>query len=891
MECEGTPHRLVGRVVEIDRAVSCAVGRTCGAVLITGVPGIGKSALAEAVADRLRSNGWGAVSLSATSAAGTVPFSSISGLVPDLLDRLDDPDPEAARLSVQRGLESALGLDRGERTVVLINEPASIDQATCEILVHLAANRQVFIVACQRPGAGQREALRRLTPITPQVIELSPLDFAETGEMAATVLGGPVAPALTRCLFQRTEGHPAYVRDLLVSATRANRIRLVGDTYQLGGDTTLSPEMAQQIIAGLGLLSPQEQEVLETLALAGTLGVHDLDSVIDLDQLEAMEYRGLIKTWTSRQRLGVALAHPLHTEAVAANMTALTRRTRHRSIAELMASRPQRRRDDGLVAMRIALDAGRPPDADVLLAAARQAFTADRIDDSAVFAAAAHRQDPSEATLGVLAESLVRQGRFVEADELLAQAARPTDDWRLARRAIRRSSNRLWGFGDVSGALEIDAGCITELADPEATARVHAHQAWIEHCDGWSGRALQRLEELGDVDEPGIHPDVRFAIVITKAPSLVLSGRVDEGAALAERAWDEGWGADTEFGSRGQNLIALAHGLLYQGDLAGARFVAESAIADCRHRRDSPPMLFFLDLAGWVELYAGDLDRALAHHEEALDIALDLSLATAIRTALAALTITHCHRADRQAADRTWHRLEETPTGSGPRGTAEIEWARAWREAVGGDQNRAAEILCDAAADARGRGLTTLEIFTIFDVVRLDRGDMIDGDQITTGRVGELMQSSQGSLLPLLCRAALAATEEEPDGLDDASSRLGDLGFTPWAADLAAAAADRWSALGQRRKATASQRQAAAARETITGVRTQALSGHHAVVPLTRREREVAGLAASGAGNAEIAERLVVSIRTVETHLGNAYRKLGVTNRRELADAITGEAS
>jgi len=51
---------------------------------------------------------------------------------------------------------------------------------------------------------------------------------------------------------------------------------------------------------------------------------------------------------------------------------------------------------------------------------------------------------------------------------------------------------------------------------------------------------------------------------------------------------------------------------------------------------------------------------------------------------------------------------------------------------------------------------------------------------------------------------------------------------------------------------------------------------------LTRREREVSQLAAQGCSTREIAERLFIGERTVETHLANAYAKLGVTSRVEL---------
>lgn len=60
---------------------------------------------------------------------------------------------------------------------------------------------------------------------------------------------------------------------------------------------------------------------------------------------------------------------------------------------------------------------------------------------------------------------------------------------------------------------------------------------------------------------------------------------------------------------------------------------------------------------------------------------------------------------------------------------------------------------------------------------------------------------------------------------------------------------------------------------------------------LTGMERKVADLAASGTSNRGIAEALFVTVRTVETHLTSAYRKLGVTRRADLAAVLTARES
>jgi DNA-binding NarL/FixJ family response regulator len=60
---------------------------------------------------------------------------------------------------------------------------------------------------------------------------------------------------------------------------------------------------------------------------------------------------------------------------------------------------------------------------------------------------------------------------------------------------------------------------------------------------------------------------------------------------------------------------------------------------------------------------------------------------------------------------------------------------------------------------------------------------------------------------------------------------------------------------------------------------------------LTASERRVAGMAAQGLTNREVAQALFVSLRTVETHLTHAFQKLGIDSRTQLADALEDRAS
>ena len=69
--------------------------------------------------------------------------------------------------------------------------------------------------------------------------------------------------------------------------------------------------------------------------------------------------------------------------------------------------------------------------------------------------------------------------------------------------------------------------------------------------------------------------------------------------------------------------------------------------------------------------------------------------------------------------------------------------------------------------------------------------------------------------------------------------------------------------------------------------RRDALRGRDA---LTASEARVAHMASRGMTNREIAAELVVAPKTVEVHLGHVYRKLDISSRKELPEALAGRA-
>jgi DNA-binding CsgD family transcriptional regulator len=169
----------------------------------------------------------------------------------------------------------------------------------------------------------------------------------------------------------------------------------------------------------------------------------------------------------------------------------------------------------------------------------------------------------------------------------------------------------------------------------------------------------------------------------------------------------------------------------------------------------------------------------------------------------------------------------------------------------------------EAVADVRAHGELAAEALLLHEAVRLGHADR------ALERLRELAATTTGLLVPVYAAHAEALVRNDSDALMDVAARFEEAGMMLHAAEAAAASGNR--ALYGRLVSM------------CQGARTPALIS---VPALTRREREIAVLAARGLTNKEIASTLVISVRTVDNHLSNAYAKLGIAARGELALAL-----
>jgi DNA-binding CsgD family transcriptional regulator len=201
--------------------------------------------------------------------------------------------------------------------------------------------------------------------------------------------------------------------------------------------------------------------------------------------------------------------------------------------------------------------------------------------------------------------------------------------------------------------------------------------------------------------------------------------------------------------------------------------------------------------------------------------------------------------------------------------------ARAWVAAAEGAVSEAVATLLSAAETARTNGQFAAEVMCLQTATQF-------GDHSGASRLGELVAIVEGPRAGAAARfgAALAAGDGAAlAAVSEDFERMGDLVA---AVDAVAHAAMAHRGHGSRgSEFTCSARAEALAEQC--GARTPALGQASKRLPLTDREREIVQLIGAGLSNRDVAARLTISVRTVESHIHNAMAKTGTTSREDLA--------
>jgi DNA-binding CsgD family transcriptional regulator len=866
---------LAARDIEL-RAIIRALGRRDGApgLVLAGPPGVGKTRLATealaAEARRGRLTRWAA----ATESARAIPLGALAHLLQAEPGPIDGPRFLRAAVDTLRAGSQGAGL------VVGVDDAHLLDDLSATLVHQLVLGREAAVVVTIRSGAGAPDPIVALWKDgLLERLEVAPLGLGAARELLEGALSGPVETVSIERLWRTSGGNVLLLRHLVDEECEAGRLHRIDGIWVWRGSPAVGSRLGELLSRQLGQLSPPVRSALELLAYAEPLEVEVLTRLAGSAAVETAERRGLL-TVASGSGIGARLGHPLYGEVLRAGMSSMRADRVRTELAQALVAHGSHRPDD---ALRLAVlrqgGAGRA-DPYLFTVAAQRAnelldpVLAERLARSAVAAEAGF-----EARL-TLAYALSWQGRIREADrELAALGELAATDRELSRAAIPRVAGLYWGVGAVDDAEVVLRGVEAVVTDEVACQQLAGLRAAMAFC---AGRPVESAgTAAGVLASPAASGLSRVWAISAMVPALAVLGRADQAADLVDRAaTSTAWTTETAFLRYGGKALGDVLALELAGRLDEAQRRAEwyhgQAMTEPHHTATALTSL----LLGRAHLARGRVATAVRWLREALVGWEQYDPAGWRYCSLIGLTQALGMAGDADGAGRA---LAEVTAARHP-GLSVWEpehlLATAWTAAAEGALTKAVELAGSAAREAAASGQLAVEVHALGTAARL-------GDGSGAGRLRTLAGLVDGPRASLATDHAQALAARNGAALDRVST-----GWEAIGADLAAADAAAQAAIHHRRAdrpavATASAARAHALATACEGARTPALSSAARPLPVTAREREVAVLAAHGLSNQEIADRLVVSVRTVEGHLHKAYSKLHVHDRAELASLLT----
>jgi DNA-binding CsgD family transcriptional regulator len=859
---------LTGRADElkaIHRAMSGG-GRQCG-VVIVGAPGVGKTRLAREVLAHAHAAGQCTKWIVGTESARPLPLGAFTALISDAVT---EPLPIVRRL-----VNSFVTQQQTGRVLIGVDDAHNLDGLSAHVVHQLAQSRRARLVVTLRAGVQAPDAVTALWKDGLLArLDLDPLSAHPAHTMIEGLLGGAVDAHSAQRFWKLTGGNPLFLRQLVKDQATAGRVRRVAGVWMWDGGVAVSPSLADMVGRELGRLTPELALVVDTLSLCEPLAVGVLCDLVGRRDVEEAEQLHLVTVERVDGTLVARLAHPLFGELRRADAGEMYFSKIRGKLAQRLAEDLDTDMQATVRRALLVLESDLASDPQLFLRAARSAMTLLDLDLADRFAGAAAEAGAREGA-AVRAINLVLLGRGEQAEKALAEMAEDGHSdghwWSTVRAA-----NLIWMLGRPADAAAI----LDRLSAEPETAAERAARAAVEACvDAVSARCPAAVQKARAAMDSGLLTDLH-AMMASVALIMAMGalGEVGDLDAVASEALQR---AATSFQASHMRfwfggVHARAARLTGRVDqcVTAAGQLAESA-------RDVPGLAYanLAFLLGHAELVRGDLPNAVKLLHESLAGVQKHGVSTGLRPA-SCFALTEAHAKLGQAAEAN-DALAEARSCVPPdylfMHTA-LAVATGWALAAAGSLTEAISVVRAAASDARHRAQPTHELACIQAATQW-------GDAWGAGRARDLADALSLPLADAVAGHAESLRDCDGDGLLDAAARYRAVGDRATGADAAAQAAVVFT---DKQQGTRARYAAALAHELAIecgGLCTPALRSPVGI-PLTGRQRDVIELAVAGLSNREIADRLVMSVRTVEGHLYRACQRVGAKSREDLAAIV-----
>jgi ATP/maltotriose-dependent transcriptional regulator MalT len=935
---------LIEREAELNavRDALAAARASAGAfVVVEGPAGIGKTALLSAADAAAADGGMARLRARATEferhhAFGVVR-QLIEALVRDMSEArrerllsgaaahaapalgLVEPDARSSGFATLNGLYWLLADLAAERPLALLVDDAHWgDEPSMHFLAFLAprmAGLPLAVIVAARAGEeGLHASVLDEIRVGAAGVNVRPAALSHAGatSLLATELGAEPQSQFAEACRAVTDGNPFLLREL---AAELRRLGVPPADAEAGVVATLAPQaVAQALRVRLSRLSDAARSVAAAVAVLGDRAqLRHVASLTRISLEQAADAADeLVRTAIfAAEHDGLSFAHPIVRNSVYEGIGHRMRAAMHARAARMLATEqaaPER------VSPHLLLSdpAANPDVVAILRAAARNALAQGAPQIAVRLLVRALAEPPAAEREDVLYELAVAESRArspAAVDHLRSAMSTSVDPRRRAQIALVLA-NELGIAGKSAEPVALLEGAIDELGDSDRQLALQLEAMLVgvartsAATHGRMRERLRRLEAELHTDGPGERL-VLANLAFQHAIEGTSAERVHE---LAERALTDGR-LLAEVGADGMAFYFAVNALCYCDRYDAAQQHLQAAFADARKSGSLLGFALASCFRCLAELRLGMLAEAEADARAAIDAFGDAD--RALRAfAEAGLASALIERGELEAAELA---LQKIPAVADAEGQQFLVWAQHARAQLRIAQGRPHEALEDLLACGRTQlaaGLRSPSVLEWRSSAALTQLALDERDQARAS-AGEELELARAFGAPRAIGIALrtagvveggergiALLEEAEEPLAACEARL----------EHARALAARGAALRRAGRRVAAREPLGAALELThrcganvlqAYVRTElAAAGarprrvmRSGVTALTPSELRVARLAAAGGSNRAIAQELFVTQKTVETHLGHVYSKLGLSSRADLPQMLTPPAA